>query len=211
MATRFDRVTTPVRDARSRTSDLLDSFDLEVRELVRHAHSGLPTGEQPRAVPTRALWVAMSAWLSMVFSTCYVGLPLALATLGIDTGVLSSSFFALPAFVMASFVAVIGAAVARPEIRLATAGPRDPVVSAALGGLVTLAIVHNTSPFLLPFASMSAVGLTAFLALNVLEMTLLGMMFASFTRSRLVAAALGSGFQLLVLGLVTTLLRLALL
>ena len=37
---------------------------------------------------------------------------------------------------------------------------------------------------------------------------MLGMMFASFTRRRSVALALGGGFQLLVLGLVLTLMSL---
>jgi hypothetical protein len=38
---------------------------------------------------------------------------------------------------------------------------------------------------------------------------MLGMMFASFTQRKAVALALGGGFQLLVLGLVLTLMALA--
>jgi hypothetical protein len=216
MATRFDRVTTPVRvrEPGSR-QPTLGELDLEVRELVRLSREPrtdlLPPSTKARQLPTRPLAVAMTVWLSTVFAACYVGLPLLLAMTGLNQDILTSSIFSFPAFVMASFVAVVGASIARPEIRLDVAGRRDPVLSATIGGLGVWALVHNTSDLLVPFSAMTGPELISFVGLNVVEMVLLGMMFASFTRSKAVALVLGGGFQMLVLGLVLTLLKLALL
>jgi len=203
MATRFDRVTTPlrVRDPE------LDDFDLEVRALARLVQE--PPAPVPRSVPTRGLTLAMAVWLSMIFATCYVALPTVLAMTGLNGGLLTSAIFSFPAFALASIVSVVGAAVAKPEIRLDLAGSRDPVLSATVGGLGVWALIHNTNALLVPFNHMGTAELASFLALNVLEMSLLGMMFASFTRRKLVAMALGGGFQFLMLGLALTLIKLA--
>jgi hypothetical protein len=219
MATRFDRVTQSpnrtVTEVREQTAQRLEELDLEVRALLRASQTApsvaSKTKTPPYEVPTGALAVAMSAWLAMVFASCYVALPFALAVTGIDSGVLVSSVFALPAFVISSFVAVIGIAIARPKVRITDLAVRDPVLSATAGGLGAWALIHNTSALLQPFWAMGPLELASFLALNVLEMTLLGMMFASFTRNRLVAAGLGAGFQTMVLGLVLMFLKLALL
>ncbi|MEZ4237520.1 MAG: hypothetical protein R3F59_15515 [Myxococcota bacterium] len=162
-----------------------------------------------RELPVRALTGAMFAWLSLIFVVCYLILPTVLAVTGVTSGVLAAAPFSLPAFAMASLVAIVGAALARPRLQLSLRRPRDPVLSATVGGLGVWAVVHNTSTFLQPFAAMSPTELFSFLSMNVLEMGMLRMMFASFTQRKAVALALGGGFQLLVLGLVLTLMSLA--
>lgn len=210
MATRFDRVTTTHRPRISETDleveALLERTELAVSELKAQKLIPVQVSKTvPRTLPLRALVGAMATWFSGVFLTCYIAIPLLFAILGINGGVLAAAPFALPAFAISAFIAIVTAAVAQPKVRLDTWGPRDPVFSAALGGLGVWAIVHNTSDLLRPFSSMGPIELPTFLALNVLEMTLLGMMFASFTRSRAVAMAMGAGFQMLMLGLVLTL------
>ena len=206
MATRFDRVTMP---ARPRVSEV----DLEVEALLDRTDLIQPEvttqRQRPRALPVRAVTGAMFAWLSLVFVTCYLVLPFVLAITGVTGGVLAAAPFSLPAFGMASLVAIVGATLARPKIQLDVRGPRDPVISATVGGLGVWAVVHNTSPLLQPFSAMGPAELASFISMNVLEMGLLGMMFASFTQRKAVALALGGGFQLLVLGLVLTLMSLA--
>ena len=201
MATRFDRVTTPLRVREPE----LDDFDLEVRALARLAQE--PVAPVPKPIPTRGLTLAMAAWLSMIFATCYVALPTALAVTGVNAGLLGSALFSFPAFAMAALISIVGAAIAKPSIHLDLGSRRDPVLSATLGGLGVWAVIHNTNPLLVPFSHMSAAELASFVALNVLEMSMLGMMFASFTRRKLVAFALGGGFQFLMLGLALTLIR----
>lgn len=205
MATRFDRVTTT---SRPRVSEI----DLELEALVRRPDLDLvqihAPADAPQTLPVRATAGAMMGWLALIFATCYLVLPLILAITGITGGILASAPFSLPAYAMASLVAIVGVAIAQPRIRLDIWGPRDPVLSATLGGLGVLALVHNTSAFLKPFGAMGAVELLAFVALNVLEMLMLGMMFASFTKRKSVALALGGGFQLLIFGLVLGLMSL---
>lgn len=207
MATRFDRVTAPVRpraldpQVELELQALLDRSQLAPYDPSATALLDPTRGE----LPVRTLASAMAAWLTMVFATCYLAFPMLMAASGISRGVLSSARYSLPAFGLASLVAIVAAVTSRASVRLDTRAPRDPVISATLGGLGVWAIVHNTSPHLLPFTSMSSIEFATFFALNVLEMSLLGMMFASFTQRRGVAMALGGGFQLLVLTLVLTL------
>jgi len=150
-----------------------------------------------------ALMGAMAAWMSMVFMVCYLAIPMATSTLGLyGSGVLSGAWFNFPSFVMASVLAIFAAIAVRPTIRTDFLGPRDPVLSATVGGLLTWGIVHNLSPLLRPFSDFSAVELATFASLNVVEMSLIGMMLASLTKSRMVAFGLGSAFQVVQLGIV---------
>ncbi len=54
--------------------------------------------------------------------------------------------------------------------------------------------------FLVPFGEMSAPVLASFIAVNVLESALFGVMLASLVKSRAAGFALGGAFQLLFLG-----------
>jgi hypothetical protein len=156
----------------------------------------------PVDIRPRQLGTASVAWLAGVFGLCYIALPIAAASVGLFTDFWSHVFFNLPGFALATLVTAVGAMVARPKITTDVGATRDPVIAATSGGLLTWAIVHNLSPVLLPFAAMGTAELATFLALNLLEMSLIGMMLASFTRSVAKAFALGMWFQLLVLGLV---------
>ncbi len=191
-----------------------DELELELRALTRPevSHDSVPVyapKSLPKRLPARAMFGATATWLAMVFTLCYIALPLGLAVSGLNGAVIGSTQYALPAFGLGAFVVAVGAAVVRPAVRLGFGGPRDPVVSATLGGLGVWALIHNTSSLLEPFWNMSPGELASFVALNVVEMGLLGMMLASFTRSRAVALALGGGFQLLTMGLFLTLLGVA--
>jgi hypothetical protein len=177
--------------------------DLHREPLVPH-RPHLPTldPDTPVVVPTSSLSRAMGMWLSGIYLTCWLGLPLAAFLLtGTQGGLFLSGLLGAPVFALAALVAIAVAGVARPAIRLSTASRRDPVVSATAGGLVGWALVVNTLPFLVPFSAYSPFALALFVAINVVEMSLLGMMFASFTRRRSVAFALGAAFQWLTGGL----------
>jgi len=165
------------------------------------AHVQFPSSK-PVAINPRQLGSAMMVWMSMVFALCYVALPMTAANLGLYSGVWDSLWFNMPGFMLATFVAAIGAMVLRPTIKTDVAAARDPVIAAGLGGLLTWGIIHNTSSILVPFADMGVLELTTFVGMNVVEMGLIGMMLASFTRSTLKAFALGMWFQLLVLGMI---------
>lgn len=184
-------------DERTRTRELFQNLDFPHPMI----HLGAPS-PVPRPIPARALAGAMISWMTLVFALCYVALPTASAALGAYDGVLDGIVFNLPAFVMASLTAVVGACVTGPTVRTDVRASRDPIWSAALGGLVTWGLVHNTSPFLRHFDTFGASELLAFLLMNIVEMTLIGMMLASFTRSRVGAFGLGALFQLVVLGTV---------
>ena len=157
---------------------------------------------RPRQLPTGALSRAMLTWLVMVWALCWVALPLASVLLtGFSGSVLLSGIVNAPVFAVAALVAVVGAAVANPAVVLSTRSRRDPVLSAFAGGFVSWAAIHNVLPFLTPFENMATAELGILLGINLVEMSLLGMMLASFTRSRLVAFGLGAGLQWLTAGL----------
>lgn len=190
MPTRLDEQTTRLRE-------LLETPEIP-HPLV---HVGT-TSLEPRPVPARALVPAMLGWMAAVFALCYVGLPLLFAGLGWYGGVATGILFNLPSFLLATFVAVVTAAVYSPSIQTNLRAARDPVWSAAAGGLVTWAIIHNVSPILKHFDQFATLDLLSFVFMNVVEMTMIGMMLASFTRNKAVAFGLGAGFQLLMLGTV---------
>lgn len=155
----------------------------------------------PRSPPPSALMGAMLAWMSVVFGVCYVVLPATAGALGLFTGVIESFMFNMPAFVLSSLIAVVAGVALRPKMRLDWSGPRDPVLSAASGSLLLWAIIHNSTPLLRPFASMGGAELVTFVGMNIVEALMIGMMLASFTKSRAAAFALGAGFQALLLGI----------
>ena len=211
MATRLDRVTTHASRLDEGELDLAPTSLATTRQSIAdRTEARLRTTPHvpvvsPSQLPVRTLGGAMAAWLSLTFGLCYVALPSMLAIAGLNTGVISGFWYSLPAFALAGLAATIGVLVARPRVELDLTSPRDPVIAATLGGLGVWALVHNTSSMLVPFTAMSPVELATFLGMNVLEMSLLGMMFASFTKRTSVALAMGGGFQLLTLGMALTL------
>ena len=208
MATRFDRVTTTTRLSEPDLDLDFANTALTKAEVALLTARSVP-GETRTLAPSE-LGGAMIAWFSIVFALCYLLLPTGLALLGLPTtNVLFNLWFMLPAYFAAGLVAWVTALVVRPKVRLD--GPRDPVVAASVGGLGVLVIAQNSLgwPFF-TFSEMSPAMLACFLGMNLVEMTLLGMMFASFTRRPLVAFAVGAGFQLLSIGLQLTALALAL-
>ena len=168
------------------------------------AHVQFPSAA-PVHVNTRQLGSAMLAWMTLVFGLCYVALPMTAANAGLYSGAWDSLAFNMPAFMLASMVAAVGAMVMRPTIKTDVGAARDPVVAAGLGGLLTWGVIHNTSSILVPFAAMGSAELATFIGMNVIEMGMIGMMLASFTRSTVKAFALGMWFQLLVLGIIVAL------
>jgi hypothetical protein len=199
MATRFDSVT-------SRTRVREPELDLELSEaaLARVSELALLAAranpEEARRVAPSELGSALVTWLTVVFCLCYVVLPVGLSLFGVLPAmfVFDNLWYSLPTFAGAGFVAVASALAIRPRIRLR--GPRDPVLAATLGGLGVWALAENFAGPFVPFGLMGTAELAGLVALNVVEMFLLGTMFASFTRSTSLAFLLGAAFQLLWCG-----------
>ena len=103
-------------------------------------------------------------------------------------------------FALGRGVTVGGISMARPRV-VVDASHREPALAATAGGLATWALLHNSLAFLVPFGEMSAPVLASFIAVNVLESALFGVMLASFVRSPGKAFALGAAFQALFMGL----------
>lgn len=152
--------------------------------------------------PRQALGTAQAAvaWLWCVFALCYVAIPAVVwGITGEPGGLLAAPAFAL-AFVAASVMTALGVLVGRPEIT------RGRVGAATLGGLTAWALATQLGGTFIPFTAMSAGALALLVAQNVLEMALLGSMWASFARKPGTAFALGAAFQLFVLGIASILL-----
>ena len=119
-------------------------------------------------------------------------------------GLINSFWLDLPAFAITSFVAIVAVLMERPRIDLSKHA-HSPVLAATAGGLGVWALIHNLSAFLVPFAEMSFLEFASLLGINIIEMGMIGMMLASFTKRSDVALALGGGFQLGMFGLLLTL------
>jgi hypothetical protein len=160
----------------------------------------------PTAVPaTGAVRLALAtvAWLGWVYALCYVALPSAGWMLGIG-GSLDTALPSGVAWVGGAVVVAFAVLLRRPSV--AADGRRDPIAAATLGGLAAWAIAENTLPVFQPFSAFGWGQLAWFAAHNLLEMGLLGAVWASLTRRPAVAFALGAGFQLLVTGVTALLL-----
>lgn len=200
MATRLDRVTTRNERARRAASPRTREREASWERAAPPAEGlgEVTTGE--KELPVRALGGAMASWFALTFGLCYVVLPALLAITGINPRLINTFWFDLPAFAIVSFVATVGVLVERPRIDLSPSA-RSPVLAAMAGGLGVWAVIHNASQFLVPFAEMSTLQFTSLLGINLVEMGMLGAMFASFTKRSDVALALGGGFQLALFAL----------
>lgn len=159
---------------------------------------------------------AAAAWMSMTFLLCYVFLPLTRQAMGLrytsapslmEEGLMMAG--SLAAFGVALAVTIGGIAIAKPSVSLAP-GRREPVIAATLGGLLPWVLLHNTLPSLIHFSEMGMGALLSFLAVNVLESAMFGVMLASFTRSPGKAFGLGVAFQMLFMTLGVILTQIAL-
>jgi len=205
MATRLDeRSVATSRRATAAVDPLEAELQAELNRGPLAATAPLPSVDatRPRQVPTQALVRAMATWLVMVWALCWVALPLASVLLtGLSGGLLLSGILNAPVFAVTALIAMVATAVAQPSVVLSTRTPRDPVLSAFAGGLLSWAVIHNVLPFLLPFSQLSGLELAILVGINVIEMGLMAVMLANFTRSRTAAFGLGAGTQWLTAGL----------
>jgi hypothetical protein len=175
----------------------------ELRMDAALALSGRAPVRRQELPPVR-LAMASVAWLWGIFAVCYVALPVTSYAAGLeDAGALwvlpASTVGWLAASVMTAFAVLVN----RPAI--SKDHRADPVIAATLGGLVVWALSESLFPFFRPFTEFGGWELAWFAARNVLEMGLLGAMWASFTRRPALAFALGAAFQALTTGVVATL------
>jgi energy-converting hydrogenase Eha subunit B len=207
MATRFDRAG-PQNRSRPAGEPQPLRREQSAPPVSVAATSPSPVGAaEVRVLPVRPLAAAVSCWLAMVFLACHLALPVAFSAAGLGAGMAAYTVAAVPAFGFASFVALIGVLAARPLVST-TRAAADPVLAAVLGALGAWVLVQNSMPGLLPpFSAMSGAQVAAQVAVNGLEASLLGVMFASFTRRPAVAFALGAAFELVLLGVALTVLR----
>ena len=165
----------------------------------RLAHLDIPF------VPTlRQVATATSAWMVGVFALVYGLLTWIVSATGLYPGLTAGWQADIAAF-GGMLVLVLGLLVVlRPRIevpRFAPVQSRDPVRWAFLGGFGSWVIAHSTLPMLWPLQDMPGEQLAAFVALNVVEHALFGMMLASFVKTRRAALALGAGFAMSFLAL----------
>ncbi|GEM_PF-6997760 len=199
------------RRAEAQTSGVttLDSLEaVRARAAVAQEHT-------PGVAQPRELRRAAAAWMSATFALCYLALPTALTALGLrpwaagsplaDNARLIGDFGGFALVVLGTLA---GLALLRPRIDVKRAS-HEPVLAATAGGLLTWGVLHSTLPWLMPFAEMGAAPLAAFVAVNVLESVLFGVMLGTFVRSRKAAFALGSAFAAALLSLTSALTMLA--
>ena len=196
-------------EAQASRASTLDSL-----ESVRVRAAAVQDRAEGVARP-RELAKAAVAWMSATFALCYLAVPTALTALGLrpwaSVSPLEDSARMvgdLGGFALVVLGTLAGLALLRPSVKVQQA-QRDPVVAATAGGLLTWGVLHNVLPWLLPFAEMGAAPLAAFVAANVLESLLFGLMLGSFVRSRAAAFALGAGFSAALLSLTSALTMLA--
>jgi hypothetical protein len=153
------------------------------------------------AVPREKLAAAATAWMLLVFSLCYIAIPAAFEAVHLR----DSQLFLIPQKIQSLgmvWALVMGfIAIARPQVRLD--GRIDPILSAAGGGLLVWAILHNAIPILEPFVRMPLDFLVAFVLANVVENVLFGAMLASFVKTKRAAFLLGGLFQLVLMTVAT--------
>ena len=138
------------------------------------------------------VYAAMATWFTGIFALIYVAAPLAMATVG-WTGAIGSLFPNAVAMLLTAAGIFTVLESTRPEMVLHR--NLDPVLPVAAGSFAAWAWLHNSVGFLRPFADFGTAELATFMALNGLEFTLFGMIFATFVRTRMGGFILGFGFQ----------------
>lgn len=159
------------------------------------------TTAAPRQVPARALGGAVLTWLAAVYGLCYLVLPLVASALGLHTLFLGNLVLNTIAFVPVALLAAGLAVSVRPDVVISPRAPRDPVLAAVLGNLLVWFGAHESFFVLQSITGMWIGEAMAFLTMNVVEATLVGMMLANFARTPARAFALGAAFQTLLISL----------
>ncbi len=173
-----------------------------VLEGVRLEASFAPERLAETEAPESSVHLALAtvAWMAAVCALTNVALPAAGSLVGAQWSLVA----AIPAVVAWATSAVVVACallVLRPKVP--ADGQRDPLLAATAGGLAVWVLASNALPVYQPFAALGWGELGWLTALNLLEMGLLGAVWASLTPRPTVAFALGAGFQLLVVGIGT--------
>lgn len=140
---------------------------------------------------------AVTAWMSLTFLLCYIGLPMARAGLGLSI----NSLNVMMGTAVASFggllgvmaLTLLGIAAIRPAAQLKV--DPDRVLAATSGGLLVWGLLHNILPGLLTFSDMASGELLSFIGSNIIENALFGVMLASMARTGRGAFTLGVTFQ----------------
>ena len=174
---------------------LRDRLEAEQRALneVEFEEVAPPTFSALAApIPTATLTAATASWLALTFALCYAIIPTALTVTNLGGSAILGFWPQFPAFILAAIAATAGVAIAKPRIDLHQPS-RDPVLAATAGGLAMWFLLQNT--VLMPLALIGPWSALALVLANVVEMTLLGTMFASFTKRPLQAMMMGAGFQ----------------
>ena len=195
----------------TRTRERVEPEDFERHEVVLgHAETGLqrlkntaPSVTSEWASPSRATLVkATAGWMAAVFAFRYVFLPAVITSAQVPFD-LVPLVFSTPAFAMTASLVVAAVALFRPRVRLPKTRKKDnsPEIAATAGSLAVWAAGHQLIWGLMPLTDMEPTRLIPFLALNVLESSLFGVMLASFTNSPTKAFGLGALFQLVFIGL----------
>ena len=152
---------------------------------------------RPRAaqtpVPTPTLTGATASWLALTFALSYVAIPSATVTVGVVTPSALAYGGQYPAFICTAILTTAIVGLVRPRVRLDAAG-HDPFWAATAGGLAMWLLLQNVVQ--MPMAWLSGWPLISLFATKLLELSMLSMMFASYTRRPGTAAALSAGFQL---------------
>ena len=157
-----------------------------------------PIADGYRSVEPVELAKAAAVYMTGVFVVCYALVPMVTAQLGLFDGVLNGIVSNFRAFVMMLALTAAGILVFKPKLRMPQFGNKsdtDPWLAATSGSLFSWALIHNVHPWLLHFVDLSGVELATFVAMNVLESALFGMLLASLVATRREAFILGASFN----------------
>ncbi|MEL6344109.1 MAG: hypothetical protein AAFV53_13400 [Myxococcota bacterium] len=186
-----------LREHRHRKEERLQQTDAPLAQTDAPLVETTAPIREPALRHSGQLASAVTAWVGLTFLVSYIALPL----VRIAAGASSASVASLTYNAQASFIGLLGVlaltlfglGVTRPAARL-NVDP-DRVLAATSGGLLTWGLLHNILPGLIPFGAMGGVELGTFLASNVIEAGLFGVMLASLTRTGRGAFTLGVVFQ----------------
>lgn len=159
--------------------------------------------ERPRSAVVRgaSLAAASAVWMSLTFALCYVLLPVAADLSGAHPGLLASLWADVLGFGAMLAAVTLGVLVGRPEVRVDRQPATAPIAAATVASLAVWAVLHSLLPGLVRFEDMGVVGFSSFLAMNIVESSLFGVMLASLVRTVPRAFVAGGAFQAAFFGI----------